>query len=293
MAGLRRWNNEKKLDELLPRLQGPAGEFVYGQLSHRIRTDYDALIKELNSRFRVVETARTYGAKFSNRNQRIGEPVEEYAADLKRLYDKAHSNRDRETRREDLMRRFLDGLADDRARFHVEYIKEPLDIDEAVYEVVNFQETKRRPTTLEDGMEKRNRRPMRQINVRQITELEDENDIFYEDQDIQSERIARAPPRPKKSQTISRIPATAGDNVHTLQERKEDKSSSRNYDTSSKQDKESYEMQNVTSIIKQINERLMKIEADHQQQQRHLQSCTQSIQHRPNQQNNTRFAAPP
>lgn len=40
------------------------------------------------------------------------------------------------------MRKFLDGLFDEKASFQVEYIKEPNNIDEAVHEVVRFQETR-------------------------------------------------------------------------------------------------------------------------------------------------------
>ena len=47
--------------------------------------------------------------------------MEEYTADLKRLYNKAHPSRDHQTR-EELLRRFLDGLSDSQARFHVEYM---------------------------------------------------------------------------------------------------------------------------------------------------------------------------
>ena len=96
--------------------------------------DFRKLCHELKHRFRRVETARTFGAKFSTRNQGSDESVEDYAADLKRLYDKAHANRDKETRREDLLRRFLDGLNDERVRFQVEYVKEPDNIDQAVFE---------------------------------------------------------------------------------------------------------------------------------------------------------------
>ena len=48
--------------------------------------------------------------------------------------------------REDLLRRFLDGILDERARFHVDYVKEPYDVDNAVYEVVNFIDTKKNKT---------------------------------------------------------------------------------------------------------------------------------------------------
>ncbi len=95
VARLEGWTNEEKLRELLPKLQGKAGEFVYGQLSRSVRSDFKSLTEELGSRFRKVETSRTYGAQFSNRVQQSGESIEEYAADLKRLYDKAHGNRDR------------------------------------------------------------------------------------------------------------------------------------------------------------------------------------------------------
>lgn len=41
---------------------------------------------------------------------------------------------------EDLLQRFLDGLADSNAQFHVEYVKEPEIIDVVTIQVVNFDE---------------------------------------------------------------------------------------------------------------------------------------------------------
>ena len=134
--------NEDKLDQLLPRLEGQAAQFVFTQLPPDILASYPALMHELNIRFRVIETARAYAAKFSRRSQKIGETAEEFASDLKVLYDKAHGFRDRKTRDEDLVRRFLDGLRDDDVRFEVEYHKEPETIDEAVFHVVNFIQTR-------------------------------------------------------------------------------------------------------------------------------------------------------
>ena len=144
VARLEGWSETTKLRELLPRLQGQAGEFVYEQLSGDVRSNFRRLVRELKHRYRKVETTRTYSAQFSNRIQKSGESVEDYAAELKRLYDKAHANRDRSTRREDLLRRFLDGILDEGARFQVEYVKEPKHIDAAVYEVVNFVDTRKR-----------------------------------------------------------------------------------------------------------------------------------------------------
>lgn len=85
------WSYIQRLDELLPKLQGSARDFVFGQLSRDTRNNYKVLIKELNNRYRVVETTKTSAAKFSRRNQNSEETAEEYAAELKRLYDKAHT----------------------------------------------------------------------------------------------------------------------------------------------------------------------------------------------------------
>ena len=83
VAERRKWDEDAKLDNLLPRLQGKAGEFVFSQLPPRTLSNYEELVRELNSRFRVVETQKTFAAKFSQRSQRNDETVEEYAADLR------------------------------------------------------------------------------------------------------------------------------------------------------------------------------------------------------------------
>ena len=134
-----------RLNQLLPRLQVDAGEFVYGELPQEITCSFRKLIEELENRFRMVETHKTYEAQFSKRNQLTGETVEEYVGVLKRLYDKAHVKRNPESRREGLQRRFLNGLADDQARFEVEYHKDPTHIDEAISHVVNYMEARKAP----------------------------------------------------------------------------------------------------------------------------------------------------
>ena len=184
VADRRRWSEEERLDEILPRLQGTAGEFVFGQLRREVRCNYVQLVSELNSRYRVVVTQKTYGAQFSHRNQKANESVEEYASELKRLYDKAHSNRDENTRREDLLRRFLDGLYDEKARFQVEYVKEPRDIDEAVYQVVDFQETRNRPLYNEGNDDRRGKK-----HARAVTYVSTEyGDSDYEGDNVEQRR---------------------------------------------------------------------------------------------------------
>lgn len=183
VAKRQRWTLDEKLDEILPRLQGIAGEFVYGQLNRDTRSDYKSLCKELSNRFRIVETSKTFWVQFSHRNQKCGETAEEYAAELKMLYDKAHVNRDKETRKEDLLRRFLDGLIDDKARFHVEFIKEPKNIDEAVFQTVCFQETKQKKRSYNE-------------NIRHILTDSDNSDIECD--------VARIAPGKNKTRLIKK-----------------------------------------------------------------------------------------
>jgi hypothetical protein len=165
VANRKHWTENERLDELLPRLQGAAGDFVFGQLPQRVLTSYRYIVHELESRYRIVETPRTFAIQFSRRNQMEGECVEKYAAELKCLYDKAHPKRSYSTRREDLLRRFLDGLQDDNTRFMVEFIKDPADIDEAVYHVVNFMETKLHPAYYDEQ-----RQPIRRVNDPETSE---------------------------------------------------------------------------------------------------------------------------
>ena len=58
VAERKNWDEEKKLDNLLPKLQGKAGDFVFSQLLQSTLATNRELIKELNSRFRVVETKK-------------------------------------------------------------------------------------------------------------------------------------------------------------------------------------------------------------------------------------------
>lgn len=188
VAGRRKWRDAQKLDALLPRLQGNAGEFVFGQLPPRVRNDYLALTRELKNRFRKVETAKAFGSRFRRRAQKQNESLEEYAGELKRLYDKAYPLRDAETRREDLLRTFLDGLIDDEAGSQVEYVKEPVDIDEAVYEVVNYIEAHRKLSKDETESKKGKK------FIRATTEVSDSEE----------ERVARLPGRPAKQASVEK-----------------------------------------------------------------------------------------
>ena len=186
VAERRGWSDDKKLDNLIPKLQGKAGEFVFTQLPRGTLSCYSELIKELNSRFRVVETKRTFAAQFSQRTQRQGETAEEFAAELKRLYAKAYNFRGETTKQEDLVRRFLDGLRNSDARFEVEYNKEPVNIDEAVFHVVNFVQTRRRGSA-EEYSDRKFKKYTRRTNV------ESDGSSDEEGQAEDNDRVYRLP----------------------------------------------------------------------------------------------------
>ena len=195
------WSDEQKLDILLPKLQGEAGRFVYEQLGSKVRNNYKKLKRELTNRFRKVENPKTYGSLFSTRNQKATESVETYAAELKKLYDKAHAKRDAKTRDEDLLRRFLDGIQDNKASFHVEFVKDPRNIDEGVDEVINFQEVR-----------KKQGKSARKIALVDYSST-DESDM--------EERVARAPGRPPKAQIATKDPTMEHDDKSSNSELKD------------------------------------------------------------------------
>ena len=139
------WSGQERLSVLLPKLQGAAGEYVFEVLSKRIRSDYKKLVRELDACYHKVESKQNYRRQLTGISQKPGKSEQELAAEIKRLYDKAYPNQDREVRCEDLLNLFFGTLADDDARPTVEFHKDPRDIDEAVDHVVYYRETGRWP----------------------------------------------------------------------------------------------------------------------------------------------------
>ena len=129
-------DEDQRLDHLLQRLEGQAATVAFTLLPPAVLHNYRDL--RLNYQVDLVETTKIFEARFTRRNQRHDESVEAYASELKMLYDRAHPQRDRRTREEDLVRRFLDGLQDEEARFEVKFHKEPTTVDEAVFNVATY-----------------------------------------------------------------------------------------------------------------------------------------------------------
>ena len=137
--GTKKWSREERLEEMLQLMKGPAAVFVFDQLPESTLTDYKALKAELKNRYRKVENPDTYAVMFTSRNQQSNESVQDFAAELTMLYDKAHPRRDAKTRCEDLMRRWLDGIKDRKSAKQVEFVKSPATMEDAIDAYVKLQ----------------------------------------------------------------------------------------------------------------------------------------------------------
>jgi hypothetical protein len=119
VARLQNWNNKGKLQELLPRLQGAAGDFAFDQMSESTLNSYSKLVNDLKNRFGVIENKQTYRVQFNRRYQKTGETVEIYATELK-VFMKRHT----QIEMPELDIDFLMGIGNDKAKIHIELNKD-------------------------------------------------------------------------------------------------------------------------------------------------------------------------
>ena len=138
------WTRTECLGTLLPLLRGPAGEFVYGTVKRNIRNDYQALVRELTTRYRKVESRKSYINRWSSLKQGPNQTDEELAAHIKWVYEKAYPEWNGDIWKEDVVNKFLEALYDNNARAVVEFMNSPENIDEAVEFVVQYKETRKR-----------------------------------------------------------------------------------------------------------------------------------------------------
>ena len=142
VAYQRNWSEERRLDVILPRLKGQAGEYVYDQLSCKQRSNYKELVDCLKKRFCKVESRKMFADMFWKRDQKGGELEETYAAEFKRLHGKAWPKQNLESTEGDLLQRFMNSLLDKKAKQQVEFVKNPTNIDDALDEVVKYWEAR-------------------------------------------------------------------------------------------------------------------------------------------------------
>ena len=135
------WSKAKKLSALTTLLRGDAGEYVFGTVKEKVRRNYKALVKTLDRQYRVIESKRSYRREWAELRQTHGQSVEELAARIKVLYNKAFPDRDYKTRREDVVAKFFDALTDTTLKAQVQFVKDPQNIDQAVREVIHYRDT--------------------------------------------------------------------------------------------------------------------------------------------------------
>ena len=143
------WDSQEMLHYLLVSLKGDAADYAF-ELDRVTLQSYEALIYELDLRFRTVTTKETSQRSFYTRRKRPSENFKNFAADLKSLIVKAYPRGLTPEVREDmLMKQFFDGIADDETRYNVQYLQKPRTLDQAVelLEQYNSYWEYRRPIT--------------------------------------------------------------------------------------------------------------------------------------------------
>ena len=90
VANLAGWGDQAKLVNLTTRLKGSAYAFLRSCTPQQ-RGNYSAIVQELKKRFVPVQIEAIQSGLFHERRQNQGESVDEYAQDLRRLYQKAYS----------------------------------------------------------------------------------------------------------------------------------------------------------------------------------------------------------
>ena len=89
VAGMCGWNDQAKLVNLTTRLRGQAYAF-YRTCTPKQRSQYQELKSKLAERFTPVRIQAVHSNLFHQRRQKVGETVDHYAQDLRRLFYKAY-----------------------------------------------------------------------------------------------------------------------------------------------------------------------------------------------------------
>ena len=90
-----------------------------------------------------METKWTFRVRWANISQQPGQTEQELTTEIRRIHAKAYPDRDAETRRVDLIDKFLDSLCDESQRSAIEFNKCPHTIEEAVKYAIQYRETTR------------------------------------------------------------------------------------------------------------------------------------------------------
>ena len=168
-----RWSKEDKLGNLLVSLTGEAADFTF-ELDQYTVADYDELLYQLDNRFRIIQTPESSQRLFYARKLQKGEQPRQFAADLRKLIQKAYPRGlSPEVREDMLLKQFFDGLDDEDARYFVKYLQHPRSLDDAIDKLHEYRTFCR--------MKKDNQSRYRLRSMNEYSENEEE--IYPEDYD--------------------------------------------------------------------------------------------------------------
>ena len=128
----------EKLHHLFVSLSADAADYVFS-LENEILEDYCAVRHYMAQRFQTKRTRDNWQNEFYQRELKKGENITAYASDLKQLLHKAYPIGLTPTITDDLLlKQFFDGIKDERVRYHVKYLQQPKNMDQAVEKLQEY-----------------------------------------------------------------------------------------------------------------------------------------------------------
>ena len=130
VAAVNAWDDGAKLQWLKVRLTGRA-QTAFKRLPQDTRNSYTDSLATLKKRFEPESKRELYAAEFQTRRKGKTESWADFAEDLRRLADRAHSDLQEEGREKLSLTRYLDQITDPQVSFGVKQSR-PRNLDAAV-----------------------------------------------------------------------------------------------------------------------------------------------------------------
>lgn len=140
VAAVNAWDENAKLQWLKVRLTGRA-QTALKRLPEATRRSYENTLAALKKRFEPESKRELYAAEFQTRRKGKTETWADFAEDLRRLADRAHSDLEEAAREKLSLTRYLDQIADSQVSFGVKQSR-PRNLDEAVAATLELESFK-------------------------------------------------------------------------------------------------------------------------------------------------------
>ena len=122
VSELNGWDKKRRAIHLATSLSGQAATTL-ASLPHQKRTDYDALVMALNSRFGVAHQTELARVQFRNRKRLKDEALPELACDIERLVQQAYPEASSVMHETLAIDQFIDALVDEDMRLRLRQSK--------------------------------------------------------------------------------------------------------------------------------------------------------------------------